>query len=69
MTAKTVDVYLVPVGSNRYELYCESAEIDDLDDVETTGKQANMYARFRLMLHEAQQARRARRLAAVPADP
>ena len=69
MTAKTVDVYLVPVGSNRYELYCESAEIDDLDDVETTGKQANMYARFRLMLHEAQQARRARRLASVPADP
>ena len=26
-----VAVYLVPVGSTRYELYCESAEVDDLD--------------------------------------
>ena len=69
MTVKTVDVYLVPVGSTRYELYCESAETDELEDADPPWKRPNVYARFRLMLHEVQQARRARRLASVPADP
>ena len=66
MTA--VDVYLVPVGSTRYELYCESAEVDDL---EPTGEAqgGGIYARFRRMMAEALESRRARRLAAVPADP
>ena len=63
-----IDVYLVPVGAIRYELYCESAEADGFvdDDRSTTG---GMYARFREMVAEAQEDRRARRLAAVPADP
>ena len=63
-----IDVYLVPVGTVRYELYCESAETDHFvdDDRSTTG---GVYARFREMVSEAQEDRRARRLAAVPADP
>ena len=66
MTA--VDVYLVPVGSARYELYCEFAEVDDVDPA-SRSERGGFYARCRRIMVEAQQLRRARRLAAVPSDP
>lgn len=63
-----MEVYLVPIGATRYELYCEQADSDDLanDDRASLGV---VYVRFREMVAEAQEDRRARRLAAVPADP
>lgn len=67
-TLTAVDVYLVPVSSTRYELYCESAEIGDLEPTAQT-ERGGIYVRFRRMVAEAQDLRRARRLAAVPADP
>jgi len=63
-----VDVYLVPVGSTRYELYCESAEIGDLEPTAQTERRG-IYARFRRMVAEALNLRRMRRLAAGPAGP
>ena len=66
MTA--LDVYLVPIGSTRYELYCESAEIGDVELTDQPDR-GGIYARFRRMMVEAEGARRAERLAAVPADP
>ena len=66
-----MEVYLIPVGATRYELYCEADDGDDLseDEASQTGVFRGVYARFRAMLEEAQEARRARRLAAVPTDP
>jgi hypothetical protein len=63
-----VDVYLVPIGPAGYELFCESAEVEDIDPGgETSG--GRFYARFRRMMAEVREQRRARRLAEVPADP
>ena len=66
---KPVDVYLVPIGPGGYELFCESAEIEDIDPVEDAPRGGRFYARFRRMMAEVQEQRRARRLAEVPADP
>ena len=67
-----MDVYLVPVGSARYELYCETPDDDDdltADEPSDRGPFRGVYARFREMLAEARETRRARRLEAVPSDP
>lgn len=62
------DVYLVPIGPTHYELYCESAEAEDFRTGGDAGR-GGFYERVRRMVAEAQQERRARRLAAIPADP
>ena len=67
-----MEVYLVPVGSTRYELYCEMSDDDDAvtaDEAADGGPFRGVYARFRKMLTEARETRRARRLEAVPSDP
>ena len=66
---RPVDVYLVPIGPGGYELFCESAEIEDIDPAENVPRGGRFYARFRRMMAEVQEQRRARRLAEVPADP
>ena len=66
---RPADVYLVPLGSAGYELFCESAEGDDIDPLEEGSGGDRLYARFRRVMAEAQEQRRARRLAEVPADP
>ena len=68
-TLRPVDVYLVPIGPAGYELFCESAEVGDLDPGEDTHRGGRFHARFRRMMAEVQEQRRARRLAEVPADP
>ena len=67
---KTMDVYLVPVGA-RYELYFEAPDDDDAPDDgnQKLGVLRGVYARFREMVAEEQEVRRAKRLAAVPSDP
>ena len=67
-----VDVYLVPIGPTLYELYCESVEAGDTESGAGAGAGAGRggwYARFRHMVAEAQDARRARHLARLPSDP
>lgn len=63
-----VAVYLVPVGSTRYELYCESAEVDGFGPTDEHQRHG-IFSRFRDMMAEALESRRARRLAEVPVDP
>jgi hypothetical protein len=53
-----MDVYLVPVGPNRYECYYEAAEQDEADEpVEGRGFFARLRAKFNEQLKEAEQAR------------
>ena len=66
---RPIDVYLVPLGSAGYELFCESAEGEDADPVQEASGAGRFYARLRRMVAEMQGQRRARRLAEVPADP
>ena len=68
---RTLEVYLVPVGTAKYELYCETPDDDDEPDDGPAWRSASrgLYARFREMMEEAQEARRAKRLAALSADP
>ena len=66
---RPADVYLVPLGSAGYELFCESAEGEDVDPLEEGSGADRLYVRFRRMMAEVQGQRRARRLAEVPADP
>ncbi len=65
-----MQVYLIPIGNKRYELYCETDDGDGLSEEEerSTVMFRGLYVHFRSMLEEAQEFRRARRLAAVPAD-
>lgn len=54
-----MDVYLVPVGVERYELYCEVAEEPEDEKVEAArGFLRRMVRRFQEMLSEAERARR-----------
>ena len=60
-----MDVFLVPLGTERHELYCEPSEDDEAaadTDTEAPGFFARMRRRFSEMLHaaEAARARRAR---------
>ena len=53
-----MDVYLVPVGPDRYECYYEAAEQDEADEpVEGRGFFARMRAKFNEQLKEAERAR------------
>jgi len=57
-----MDVYLVPTGADRYELYFE-APVDDHADVEETGRSSwwtRTAARFRALLAEAEEDRKRR---------
>lgn len=67
--SRPVDVYLVPIGPAGYELFCESAEIADMDPAGEAPDGGRFHARFRRMMAQVQEERRARRLAEVPADP
>ncbi|MFL6278718.1 MAG: hypothetical protein ACJ731_01280 [Vicinamibacterales bacterium] len=54
-----MDVYLVPIGNDRYELYCEVAEDAELEPEEVpAGVFTRMKQRFRAMLAEAERERR-----------
>jgi hypothetical protein len=54
-----MDVYLVPVGSDRYELYCEVAdESDDPTDPPPQGIVRRVVHRFQQMIREAERERR-----------
>jgi hypothetical protein len=53
-----MDVYLVPVGPDRFECYYEAADDDDTDEpVDGQGFFARLRARFNQQLKEAEQAR------------
>jgi len=54
-----MDVYLVPIGGDRYELYCEVTDEPDLQaEDEPAGFFSRMKLRFRAMLAEAERERR-----------
>jgi hypothetical protein len=53
-----VDVYLVPVGREHYELYCEVPDEPEEPDGEPTSFIRRMKARFAAMLEEAERERR-----------
>jgi hypothetical protein len=54
-----MDVYLVPVGLQRYELYCEIPdEPEDLESDEPRGFFRRLYHRFRLTIADAERERR-----------
>lgn len=57
-----MDVYLVPVGRDRYELYCEVPDDDPsgtaTDDAPQTGYFRRVAQRFRQMIAEAERERR-----------
>ena len=54
-----MDVYLLPVGPERYELYCDEAgDPDDLvGDVAPTGRIGALYQKFRAALARVEQER------------
>lgn len=53
-----MDVFLVPVGADRYELYCEEPdEPDDIDGAEPPGFFRRTWHRIRQQLAEAERAR------------
>lgn len=54
-----MDVYLLPVGTSRYELYCEVAEDpDEAADPPSRGFVRRLVHRFQQMIGEAERARR-----------
>jgi hypothetical protein len=66
-----VDVYLVPAGGSRYELYCEVADSShDVDDDEArSGFVRRITARFRELLATAEREHRERQAARDAARP
>jgi hypothetical protein len=65
-----MDVYLVPVGGDRHELYCEVPDdVDDGDTADASGAKPGFFQRLRLrfreMLAEAERERRQARSTAV----
>lgn len=67
---RPVAVYLVPLGRGGYELFSESAEVEDVDAGEDAPRWGGRFhAWFRRMIAEVQEQRRARRLADAPAGP
>ena len=59
-----LEVYLVPLAVAKYELYCETPDEDD--DPTESASVGGIFVRFREVLAQAQESRRAKRLAAVP---
>jgi hypothetical protein len=55
-----MDVYLVPVGPDRFECYYEAEEQDEIEEPAGDGFFARMRARFNEQLKEAEQARHQR---------
>jgi hypothetical protein len=59
-----MDVFLVPIGNDRYELYCEVADVpDEPDEGPPTGFVSGLKYRFRETLAEAERERRRARAA------
>lgn len=52
-----MDVYLVPVGPDRFECYYEAAELEETEEAEGQGFFARMRARFNEQLRDAERAR------------
>ena len=54
-----MDVYFIPVGPDRYELYCDEAgDPEDLvADVQPTGRFASVYQKFKAALARAEEER------------
>jgi hypothetical protein len=51
-----MDVFVIPVGRDRYELYCESSTNDAaVGDVPPAGVFGRLWHRFRLLLHAAEE--------------
>jgi hypothetical protein len=58
MTDASMDVYLVPVGADRYELYCEIADDPEEAGEPPSGMFRRLRQRFSEMLAEAERERR-----------
>jgi hypothetical protein len=53
-----MDVYVIPVASDRYELYCEHDGPEaEADDAEPQGRFGKMYANFKDALARVEQER------------
>src|SRR5689334_14739678 len=54
-----MDVYLIPVARDRYELYCEDTGDTDaaVGDVQPTGRFATLYLKFKAALAQVEQER------------
>jgi hypothetical protein len=54
-----MDVYLIPVGPDRYELYCEDHSDADtiVGDVPPTGRFAAIYHKFKAALAQVEEER------------
>jgi Mitochondrial K+-H+ exchange-related len=54
-----MDVYFIPVGPDRYELYCDEAgdPEDAVADVQATGRFASLYQKFKAALARVEQER------------
>jgi hypothetical protein len=54
-----MDVYFIPVGPDRHELYCDEAgdPADLVEEVPPTGRLASLYHKFRTALARAEQER------------
>ncbi len=54
-----MDVYFIPVGPDRYELYCDEAgdPEDAVADVQETGRFASLYQKFKAALARVEQER------------
>jgi hypothetical protein len=51
-----MDVYLIPVNPDRYELYCEHVDTDDVvGDVQPSGRFAALYQKFKAALARVEQ--------------
>jgi hypothetical protein len=53
-----MDVFVIPVGSDRYELYCEAAVEEPQPASEGSGIIGRIRYRFAVMLHQAEERRR-----------
>ena len=53
-----MDVFVIPIGLDRYELYCESADEAPQPVPGSTGIIGRIRYRFAVMLHQAEERRR-----------
>ena len=53
-----VDVFVIPIGTDRYELYCEHSTDPPLIDETATGLFGRLRHRFNVMLHAAEERQR-----------